>query len=140
MSLFKCGNVRSSELLRRLPIDVHEGPALDVVVPLLAVAACLDILVDPSLLLLGAVLTLERLLEVLQRRLGARLRNAEPSLCHLRPVDSGKEGMLLNFVCALLACPKPLAGVSVEQLNNQVLGLDRHVHWKLQDALPDVLE
>ena len=42
----------------------------------------------------------------------------------LRPVDFGEEGMFLNFVRSLLARSEALARVSVEQVDDQVLGFN----------------
>ena len=120
-----------------LVIDVYKGPALDAVSPLLLVRYC-NIFENLFLLLLSAVEIFKLPLEPFLSHLGPV--NVKFSRANLRPIDFGKEWVLLDLVCSLFACSETLARVSVEQMDDQILGFDGHAHWKLKDATLNVVE
>ena len=127
---------RAGRLLVGLVDAVDEGPALD---PLaLAGVHCLRVLEDLLLLRLCAVEVLVVLLEVTVCRLGGR--HAQAAALHHLPVDVAEKRMHLDFRRAARPGAQALAGVSIQQVDDQVLGLVAHADGQLKHASLNIIE
>ena len=81
-------------------IDVHKGPALDALGPL--VVGNLDVFEDRILLLFSAVKVIELFLKPLIGHL--RFLDCKFSTFGSLPINFGKEWVLFNFVSSLFTC------------------------------------
>ena len=113
-----------------LVVHVYEGPALNALSPL--VFSNLNVLKYLTLLLLGAAEVLELLLEPIVGHL--RFLNLQLSLTDKRPINLGKERMPFDLQSSFNSCSETFAWVPVEEVDDQVLCLDRHAHWEFQNS------
>jgi len=112
-------------------------PAFDAIgyVPVLEV---LEVFKDLSLLLFSAAEALVLILVLLDG--GLWFGHLIFALSNIAPVDISEELMPLDLVSAFWASTESPARVAVEQVDNQVLGLEGHADWKLEHAALNVVE
>jgi hypothetical protein len=97
-----------------------------------------EVLKDLPLLLISAAKAVVLVFVLLHRSF--RLGNYKPTLSNFIPVDIREKLVSLNLIGPFWAGTKPPTRVAIEQMNDQILGLERHAHWKLQNASLNIVE